>query len=149
MPAEGKVVFWSLSAEGIVGNGGFQYLFERWSLPSAYAEAVAGFRAIGADECADALAEVLEWFPKGVPPADRDRRLRRWRRRPGWPGEYPIADRFRQGSERGPALLATYIRARREAFERMLSPPEPAPGRLEAEPLDGGQGQQGNATPHA
>lgn len=126
MPPEGKVVFWCLSADGIVCNGGFQYLLERWSSPESYTLALEGFRAIGADECASALAEVLSLFPKGVPPADRDRRLRRWRRYE-WRWDHPTVRQFWKGCERVPSLLVAYIRANRDAFERMLAPTELPP----------------------
>ena len=133
IPSAGKWVVWSLAADGIIGNGGFQFLFERWSSPSFYEDALAGFRAIGASKCAAAMAEALEWFPKGKPPVDRDRRLRRWRRC-DWEWEQATVRRFWAGSQEVPALLAAFIRTHREEFERMLAGPERAADRTGTDP---------------
>src|SRR5436305_1489895 len=65
MPPEGTVVVWVWHASGIIRNGGFQYLFEgAIRADPHYAGTLAAYRAIGAEECAAALAEALARFPR-------------------------------------------------------------------------------------
>jgi hypothetical protein len=120
LPAEGKVVVWTWHAKGIIDNGGFQYLFEGiFETDPYYAGTLAAFRAIGAEQCAAALEEALQVFPRGKPPVDRDRRLRAWHRH-GWHWIHPAVCRFWDESPMIPRLVAAYIRKNRGAFEQMI-----------------------------
>jgi hypothetical protein len=127
LPAEGKVVLWTWHASGIIGNGGFQYLFEGvFETDPYYAGTLAAFRTIGTQECAGALEEALQVFPRGKPPVDRDRRLRLWRRQ-GWRWDHPTVCRFWDERPTIPKLLADYIRKNQGSFEGMLGGPSAEP----------------------
>jgi hypothetical protein len=127
MPTEGKVVMWTLHAQGIIENGGFQYLFEGvFETDPHYAGTLAAYRTVGAEECAGALEEALGLFPSGKPPVDRNRRLQMWRRH-GWRWDHPTVCRFWDGSSQLHRLVAAYIRSHQDTFDRIVggSPAEP------------------------
>jgi hypothetical protein len=95
---EEQVVDLVMSAYGIIGNGGFQYLFE-WTFEGDphFAKTVAAFEAIGALECAQALRDELSIFPNSKPPRDIDRRLRIYDEKTG--AKVPLKIRMRIGNK--------------------------------------------------
>ncbi len=130
---EEQVVDLVMRTWGIVDNGGFQYLFEGSFQGDPYfTKTVAAFRAIQANECADALQEELSFFPQSKPPRNIERRLQIYQERGGakFPrkvrmriGEkdsriLPI-DRFFKQSREIEKLLANYIWQNRATFETL------------------------------
>ncbi len=128
---EEKVVILVVQAWGIIGNGGFQYLFEGTFKGDPYfVKTVAAFEAIQAHECADALRQELSIFPQSKPPRNIEQRLQLYDERGGGqpprsirmrignkdPREYSI-DRFYRQSPEIERLLANYIWQNRAAFK--------------------------------
>jgi len=64
---------------GILGNGGFQYLFEG-DIPGdpEYLLTRQAYKTIGATEALVAFNKAFAVFPKAIPPADIDHRLELW-----------------------------------------------------------------------
>lgn len=62
---------------GVIGNGGFQYLFESGANgDSDFAVlTIDGYRRIGLPEAYAAFADALRLFPSGLPPTDVDERI--------------------------------------------------------------------------
>ena len=78
LPKEQRVVFDVWGSEGIIGNGGFQYLFEhRFADCMAIADS---YQSIGAQRAATAFREAAAIFPNSEAPADHDRRWQRLNR---------------------------------------------------------------------
>lgn len=60
-------------AKGIIGNGGFEYLFEGpWQGDSDYSKTVAAHAAIGHAGGHKAFVNALSAFPDGLPPQDEE-----------------------------------------------------------------------------
>jgi len=71
-----RVVMLVLHTSGIIDNGGFQYLFEgNLNGDPHYAKTAAAYNAVGAEKCAEAVAEALALFPDSKPPTDPKARL--------------------------------------------------------------------------
>jgi hypothetical protein len=66
----------ALHVDGIIGNGGFRYLFES-GLPGDphYQMALSAFRTLGCPESVRAFSEALALFPGGLPPTNGRERL--------------------------------------------------------------------------
>lgn len=65
------------SAQGIIDNGGFQYLFEGdWSNTPPYAYFSDAYREIGATDVADWLDQAASMFPFSDPHLHREARVR-------------------------------------------------------------------------
>src|SRR5262249_9471113 len=79
-----RVFLLAYDAWGIIGNGGFNYLFER-SIPGDphYLETAAAFKKIGCIAAAEAFTKALCLFPGECPPEDIGERLRIYRSGPG------------------------------------------------------------------
>lgn len=107
---------------GVIGNGGFQYLFEAtYSDDPDFALVAAAYRTIGCDKAADAFSEALALFPDGRPPENLEQRQaifssvrQEVRER--------IDHEFWDSSKDIEAKLAAYIRANRAIFQRLLAP---------------------------
>lgn len=69
---EQQVVLLVWHASGIIGNGGFQYLYEQSLNPELVAEA---YEAIKCNACADILRKTTSVFPDGRPHEDWDARI--------------------------------------------------------------------------
>lgn len=70
-----RVVFVVWSAVGQIENGGFDQFFYNSSGDFA-AEAAPAFRTIGATGKAAVIDRALQLFPNGIPPEDRNQRIR-------------------------------------------------------------------------
>src|SRR5262245_38504912 len=56
-------------AFGVVGNGGFRYLFEgNFEGDPDFAQTTEAFRAVGCKQAADAVRKTLAMFPNSRPP---------------------------------------------------------------------------------
>ena len=120
--ARAVVLVWL--ASGIIGNGGFEYLFEAdVNGDPGYRLTLAAFRAIECDIAADALADALAQFPNGDPPADLDERIDFYQGIPTEP-RLELNRRFwsadSTGSDEIKNKLAQYIRAHKSEFEKLL-----------------------------
>ena len=118
LPPPVRTVLLVHAAQGIIDNGGLQYFFEA-DFPGRppYALFVDAYRAIGADEEADALAAAVKLFPFRDPHQFRHRRNRvldsfadakRGGHRPDSPFE-PFSDKL-CGNEKVWRLLKQYVR---------------------------------------
>ena len=113
---EERTVYLTWGALGVIGNGGFRYLFES-SLRGDphYALTRHAFEAIGCWEAAEAFGEALAVFPDGRPPTNPAKRVREYvRRMPAFPSAPDRAFIAAQGAvER---CLANWVRSRQRAL---------------------------------
>jgi hypothetical protein len=66
-------------ADGYLGNGGFQYLFEAtFNGDPEYLLIHNAYRTIGAEEALRAFNLAFAAFPNGIPPTDKELRLELW-----------------------------------------------------------------------
>ncbi len=121
MPPEGKVIIWVWHTSGIIGNGGFQYLFENVLPDDLYfAGTLEAYRTLGADQCAEALAEALSRFPKSKPPKSVERRLSIFQQE-GW-GH--LDRKFWDQNKQLPGLIANFIREKKDIIKAALAQPK-------------------------
>ena len=116
-PERVVLLVWHVS--GIVGNGGFRYLFEG-HLPGDpyFARTSESFEAIGCKKAATAIRKALSIFPDSMPHRNIDERLRFYLRRvKGTPTD--IDRMFFEASDDVTKCLADYIRARRDDFRHL------------------------------
>lgn len=106
------VAVWTVS--GIVGNGGFEYLFES-QLPADpdYQLSLDAFRAIGCKDALAAFEGALRLFPGGIVPHDGEERARVFVASPE-EVRTALARRFWDAADAVVANLADFIR--REFF---------------------------------
>lgn len=109
-----RVVTTTWHASGIIGNGGFEYLFEgTFKGDPGYQLTLDSFRRIGCNKAAAAMAEALSCFPDGVSPADPDEATLLYLEVPEQRRE-ELIEQFLQGDlER---KLAAFIRENRSHF---------------------------------
>lgn len=113
---EERTVYLVWGALGMIGNGGFRYLFESSVRGDPhYALTRHAFEEVGCWEAAEAFDQALSVFPSGRPPADPAKRLREYIRRVQ---EFPSApDRaFFAAQEIIPRCLAKWVRSRQRAL---------------------------------
>jgi hypothetical protein len=125
--------------QGIVGNGGFNYLFET-SLAGdpGYACTLEAYEQIGAANAAAAVRDALALFPGGRPPADVEERLQLYRTGPG-DRRHAIDCRFWDARQEIERCLESYFRANVAAFRHLDGPPRPQPTSAPTEePTDAG-----------
>jgi hypothetical protein len=80
IPKEHRTVFLIWHSVGIIGNGGFNYLFEGSFAGHPYFALTAeAFRDIRCKPAADAFRQALNLFPNSRPPTDIGRRLKLYR----------------------------------------------------------------------
>lgn len=79
IPKPQQTVMLVYHAHGIIGNGGFQYLFEG-DFPGdpEFLLTRQAFKTIGAEDASAAFDKAFAVFPNSTPPADIDRRLEMW-----------------------------------------------------------------------
>jgi hypothetical protein len=119
---EERVVTLVWHASGIIGNGGFEYLFEGWFTGDpGYVYTAAAFKAIGATESYGAFQRALGAFGDRYPddPAERDAAYHRVPEQE----RNAISRQFWDDDENVTAALARYIRERRVRFRELLSRP--------------------------
>jgi hypothetical protein len=77
VPDPARTVSLIFYSRGVIGNGGFQYLFESGANgDSDFAVlTIDGYRRIGLTEAYAAFAEALRLFPGGLPPTDVEERI--------------------------------------------------------------------------
>jgi hypothetical protein len=119
---EERVVTLVWHASGIIGNGGFEYLFEGWFTGDAgYVYTAAAFKTIGATQSYGAFQRALGVFGDQYPDdsAERDAVYHRV------PEEERTAinRQFWDDEQNMTAALARYIRERRTRFRELLSRP--------------------------
>jgi hypothetical protein len=114
-----RVVMLVCQASGIIGNGGFRYLFEgdgNLKGDPYFAETAQSFKTIKAKKCAEAFDEALAKFPGSRPPTDIEERIVMYHSLGGavcW----PIDQKF--FSEDADKILAKWIREHREEFNHL------------------------------
>lgn len=88
-----QTVLWVYHAYGILGNGGFQYLFEG-DFPGdpEFLLTRQAFKTIGASDASAAFEKAFAVFPNSTPPADIERRLEMWQ------AKYNLMDSLKDGS---------------------------------------------------
>jgi hypothetical protein len=122
IPEHERVVLLVWHVAGIVGNGGFRYLFEGDLKGDPYFALTAkAFRATGCKEAAEAVQKTLAIFPNSRPPKDIDKRLTYYLKR----CKSSITDMDRQFFAADGELkkcLANYIRAHSDAFSHLDRP---------------------------
>jgi hypothetical protein len=107
---------------GIVGNGGFRYLFEGNLQGDPYFALTAeAFQAVGCKKAAEAVRKTLAMFPDSRPQRDIGERLRYYLSRiKGWPTELDM--QFFAAHDSLTKCLADFIRSHREAFGHLDRP---------------------------
>lgn len=115
---EEQVVMCVYMSHGVIGNGGFRYLFEHNPEGDPdFALTLHAFEVIGCWEAADALRGSLAAFPGSRPPSNMEKRLKQYSRHlknVGWPT--PEDHRFFAVMDEVDQRLANYVRARQRAF---------------------------------
>jgi hypothetical protein len=108
-----RVVLLAWTVYGIVGNGGFEYLFSS-DLPGdpTYRLSVEAFRAIDCEVPAKALEAALATFPDGTPPADEAERAAVFSSQPEEKRD-ALARDFLEAERQIERQLAAYIRKHR------------------------------------
>lgn len=136
---EERVVFLVWQAAGIIGNGGFRYLFEgNFKGDPDFALTAEAFQTIGCQKAAEAVQKTLAIFPHSRPPTDIDKRLRYYLKRiTSWPTDMDM--QFFEAQDDLTNCLARYIRSHAEAFAHLDSrksrqPPRKSPASAEAAP---------------
>jgi len=79
IPKPQQAVLAVVNSHGIIGNGGFQYLFEG-DFPGdpGFVLTREAYKTIGAADAIAAFDKAFAVFPNSTPPADIDERLRLW-----------------------------------------------------------------------
>ncbi|MEO1529086.1 MAG: DUF4375 domain-containing protein [Planctomycetota bacterium] len=87
IPQPQQTVMLVLHSHGIIGNGGFQYLFEG-DFPGdpGFLLTRKAYKTIGASDASAAFDKAFAVFPNSEPPADIERRLELWQ------SKYTLAD---------------------------------------------------------
>jgi hypothetical protein len=130
-------------AQGVIDNGGFNYLFEgNFKGDPHFALTAEAYGAIGCTEAVEVFHEALALFPGGRPPADIPERLKIYRSGSGEKrGE--IDCRFWRSAAEINRCLASYVRTHREVFEGL----EEAPPERPATPKRPASNSAGDAPP--
>lgn len=117
-----RVVFLVWHVSGIIGNGGFRYLFEGSIKGDPYfARTAAAFQATGCKKAAAAVRKTLAMFPNSRPPTDIKERLRYYLKRiKGWPTDTDM--QFFEAQDDLKKCLADYIRSHADAYAYLDSP---------------------------
>jgi len=127
---EQRVVTLVWHAAGIIGNGGFDYLFEgEFKGDPGYIYTAAAFKTIGATESYAAFQRALKAF-NGRRPTDPNERSTGFDRLPEDERD-GINQQFWDADNNKRSCLAHYIRERRERFRQLLSAPPRKPNWLQ------------------
>ena len=101
---------------GVIGNGGFRYLFEhQWDDDPDFTHAARAYEVIGCREADGAFRNSLELFPNGKPPANLIKHLQRYASRVTG-GPTPDDYRFLNAKADIERCLADFARRSRAAF---------------------------------
>ncbi len=105
---------------GIIGNGGFQYLFEGdFNGDPGYRITAAAYKNINANQSYEAFQEALSLFPDNRLPADIDKRLSIYQSHPKKTRD-AIESKFFSADDEVKRLLAEFIRAHQDEFREFL-----------------------------
>ena len=114
-----QVVLLAWNATGIIDNGGFQYLLEsKFKGDPHFTRTAAAYKAIKADKCAAAFAEVLALFSESKPPADIETRLKLYQS-VSTAKRKAFDNKFFDQSKAIAGILGRYIRDNRDAFTHL------------------------------
>jgi len=108
-----------MHAHGIIGNGGFRFLFEG-DFPGdpSYKLTRQAYSDIGAQQAVEAFNEAFSAFPNGEPPQKLEERERLFLAK--YPGFLtPVDKKYLSASHDIEAKLAAYIRANESAFKSL------------------------------
>jgi Domain of unknown function (DUF4375) len=117
-----RVVLLVWHVSGIIGNGGFRYLFEG-NLPfdPYFALTAEAFRATGCTKAAEAVRKTLAMFPNSRPPRDIEQRLRYYLSQiKGWPTDLDM--QFFDAKDELTKHLADHIRSHADALAHLDGP---------------------------
>jgi len=131
-----RVVLLVWHVSGIIGNGGFRYLFEGNLKGDPYFALTAeAFQATGCKNATEAVRKTLAMFPNSRPPTDVEERLRYYLKRiKGWPTD---TDRqFFAARDDLKKCLANYIRSHADAFTHLDSPKAKRPQKKRPMPAE-------------
>ena len=121
LPRRRQVFAIIYSAQGVIDNGGFQYLFESdWPNNPAYSRFSDAYREIGATDVADWLDEAASMFPFRDPHLHRAARVR-YLREFCVEGDSPmgvLSGKAIDASGRVFTCLAEYVRTHESDFAR-------------------------------
>jgi hypothetical protein len=126
MNAAVRTAFLVWHTSGVIGNGGFRYLFESdYPGDPNYEKAKEAYETIGCNEASAAFREAFAVFPGSKPPADANRRISLYLKSPT---SFPTsADKaFIAANDKVVAKLAQYIRSRPDDYA-YLEVPAPKP----------------------
>jgi hypothetical protein len=120
-PARTVLLIWQ--SAGVIGNGGFSYLFEgSYNSDSDYSVvAIDSYRRIGMTEACAAFADALRQFPCGLPPTEVEERNAALAALPDDAFD-EMNIRYYGATEEGKleASLAQFIRENKEELARVL-----------------------------
>jgi hypothetical protein len=116
------VVVLTWEAHGLIGNGGFECLYESPMLEEdpGFARTIAAFDSLGLHEVSGAFRETLQWFPSPGPPSSPWKRSDLVHARPK-KERNSAYDRTYSERKLLPQKLAAYIRAHKAELETILS----------------------------
>jgi hypothetical protein len=131
-----RVVLLVWHVSGIIGNGGFRYLFEGdLKGDPDFALTAEAFRATGCKQAAEAVRKTLATFPNSRPPRDVDQRLRHYLSRiKGWPTDLDI--QFFKAQDDLKKCLANYVRSHADAFAHLDAPRSKRPRQKQQKPAE-------------
>jgi hypothetical protein len=114
-----RTVYLVWGALGVIGNGGFRYLFESdVEGDPDYALTHHAFEVIGCDEAVAAISQALSAFPGGRPPSNPSKRIREYQRQvPLFPS--PADRAFFAADGLIKRCLATWVRSRQRDFAHL------------------------------
>jgi hypothetical protein len=139
------VLVWHVT--GIIGNGGFRYLFEGDLKGDSYFALTAeAFRATGCMKAAEAVRKTLAMFPNSRPPTNIEQRLRYYLKRikGGWPTD--MDKQFFDAEDNLKKCLAGYIRSHADAYAHLDSPKIKRPPKNHAKPAEAFQRKEAGPT---
>ncbi len=118
LPQAEQVVVFVTQTSGIIGNGGFRYLFEGdYPEDPYFVRAVRAFEIIGSEKAAKAFRDSLAYFPNSHPPRDTDERLKHYLKQVNWPSKED--DLFFSASDEIDGCLARFIRSHSDAYRHL------------------------------
>lgn len=110
IPKPQQAVVFVYHADGIIGNGGFQYLFEG-DFPGdpEFLLTRQAYKTIGASDASAAFEKAFAVFPNSTPPANINRRLRIWQ------SKYKLLDSSRDATSPD----SMYLKASKGVMEKL------------------------------
>jgi len=114
-----RVVTLVWHSDGIIGNGGFQYLFEgNFNGDPGFVYTAAALRKIGCQARAEAFEDALALFPSNTPPTDLQERLTIYQKVPE-SERNRIDHKFWRAEADMVARLAAFIRDNRNQLDNL------------------------------